>query len=438
MEVPGHGEGEAERLAAGSGDASGDLLRGRNRRNRRGMTLVNTDFHAAAEAEYDAMIALRRAIHADPELGLHCTRTSAKLKASLEGLPLEIRDSTSTSGFVAILRGARPGRTVLLRGDMDALPIHEDTGLDFSSRTDGKMHACGHDTHSAMLAAAARILCAQQASLEGTIVFMFQPGEEGHHGARFMIEDGLLDDPAPDGAFALHVWPTLPGGVVTSRAGALLASTDALNAIIRGRGGHAAMPYEAVDPIPVACQAVTALQTHIARRIAFFDPAILTITQIHAGTAYNVIPECVELKGTLRTLSDGVRAKGKAAFEKIVTDVAASADCTAEIRIDQGYPACRNDPRAVELAASVARDLFGDDAFVEMPSPIMGGEDFAYVLQKVPGCMAFVGVAPPDAEEPGSRPGLHHAKMTIHEEWLTRGVALHCAFATRFLARGWE
>jgi hippurate hydrolase len=267
---------------------------------------------------------------------------------------------------------------------------------------------------------------------------MFQPGEEGHHGARFMIEDGLLDDPAPDAAFALHIWPTMPGGQVTSRAGALLASTDALNATIRGRGGHAAMPYDAIDPIPVACQAVTALQTHIARRIAFFDPAILTITQIHAGSAYNVIPETVELKGTLRTLSDKVRAEGKAAFERIVNDVARSADCAAEIRIDQGYPACKNDPRAVALAAAISRDLFGEDAFVEMPSPIMGGEDFAYVLQRVPGCMAFIGVAPPEEETPEARPGLHHAKMTVHEEWLTRGVALHCAFATRFLASGWE
>ncbi|GAA4033586.1 M20 family metallopeptidase [Sphingomonas rosea] len=402
------------------------------------MTLVNTDFHAAAEAEYDAMIALRRAIHADPELGLHCTRTSAKLKASLEGLPLEIRDSTSTSGFVAILRGARPGRTVLLRGDMDALPIHEETGLDFASQTDGKMHACGHDTHSAMLSAAARILCAQQASLEGTIVFMFQPGEEGHHGARFMIEDGLLDDPKPDAAFALHIWPTMPGGVVTSRTGALLASTDALNATIRGKGGHAAMPYDAIDPIPVACEAVGALQAHLARRVPFFDAAVISITQIHAGTAYNVIPETVELKGTLRTLSDERRTAEKAAIERIVTAVASAHDCTAEVRIDQGYPACRNDARAVALVEGLAKDLFGEDQYVEMPTPIMGGEDFAYVLQKVPGCMAFVGVAPPDEAAPGGRAGLHHAKMTVHEEWLTRGVALHCGFATRFLARGWE
>ncbi|WP_300973742.1 M20 family metallopeptidase [Sphingomonas sp. LHG3406-1] len=402
------------------------------------MTLVNTDFHAAAEAEFEAMVALRRAIHADPELGLHCTRTSAKLKASLEGLPLEIRDSKSTSGFVAILRGARPGRTVLLRGDMDALPIHEETGLEFASQTPGHMHACGHDTHSAMLSAAARILSAQQASLEGTIVFMFQPGEEGHHGARFMIEDGLLDDPAPDGAFALHIWPTLKGGQVTSRAGALLASTDALNATIRGRGGHAAMPYQAIDPIPVACESVGALQQWIARAVPFFDAAVISITQIQAGTAYNIIPETVELKGTLRTLSDTRRDAGRAAFEHILKSVAATHGCTAEVRIDHGYPATRNDPRAVTMVESLSTDLFGEGSYDEMGSPIMGGEDFAYVLQRVPGCMAFLGVAPEGHADPESRPSLHHAQMTLEEQWLSRGVALHCAFATRFLARGWE
>jgi hippurate hydrolase len=299
------------------------------------------------------------------------------------------------------------------------------------------MHACGHDTHSAMLATAARILCAQQASLAGTVVFMFQPGEEGHHGARFMIQDGLLDDPVPDSAFALHIFPNIKGGVVTTRAGALLASTDALNATIRGRGGHAAMPYDAVDPIPVACEAVSAAQAFIARRTPFFDPAILSVTQIHAGAAYNIVPDTVEIKGTLRTLSDERREAGKAAFERIMTQVAAAHECSAEVRIDTGYPACVNDARAARLFGEVATDLFGEDQFTEMPTPIMGGEDFAYVLQKVPGAMAFLGVAPP-GEDPAPRAPLHNGKMTIHEEWLERGVALHCAMATRFLSRGWE
>jgi hippurate hydrolase len=401
------------------------------------MTLLNTDFSAAAAAEFETMIALRRAIHADPELGLHCTRTTAKLKAALAGLPLEIRDSASTSGFVAILRGAEPGRTVLLRGDMDALPIHEETGLDFASVTAGQMHACGHDTHSAMLVAAARILCAQRASLAGTVVFMFQPGEEGHHGARAMIADGLLDDPGPDAAFALHIWPTLPGGQVVSRPGALLASTDTLVATVKGKGGHAAMPHDAIDPIPVACEAVGALQSWIARRTAFFDPAVLSITRIQAGSTHNIIPGEVEVLGTLRTLSDETRRAGREAFVRVMEQVAAAHECQVDARFDEGYPATRNDPRAVALVESIATDLFGGDAYSEMPTPIMGGEDFSYVLQSVPGAMAFIGVAPPGEEAAGRAP-LHNSRMTIHEDWLQRGVALHCAFATRFLARGWE
>ena len=399
------------------------------------MSLLNIDFTAAAAAEQEQTVALRRAIHADPELGLHCDRTTAKLKAALAGLPLEIRDSTSTSGFVAILRGGQPGRTVLLRGDMDALPIVEETGLDFASTVPGNMHACGHDTHSAMLASAARILCAQAASLAGTVVFMFQPGEEGYHGARFMIADGLLADPRPDAAFALHIFPTMPGGLIACRPGALLASTDALRATIRGKGGHAAMPHDAIDPIPVACEVVSALQTRIARRTVFSDPVVLSITAIEGGTAYNVIPDEVRMKGTLRTLSEGARVAGRAAFEQIVAQVAAAHDCVGTPEIDEGYPATTNDPRAAALVAATVADLFGGESYAEMPNPIMGGEDFAYVLREIPGAMAFLGVAPP-GEDPATRAPIHNGGMTIHEDWLQRGVALHCALATRFLADG--
>ena len=390
-----------------------------------------------AHAERESTVTLRRAIHADPELGLDCPRTTAKLKAALAGLPLAIRDSQGSSGFVARLDGARPGRTVLLRGDMDALPIHEETGLDFASSEPGHMHACGHDTHSAMLASAARILCARREDIAGTILFMFQPGEEGMHGARVMIAEGLLDDPTPEAAFALHVFPNVPGGVVACRTGALLASADMLSATIRGRGGHAAMPHDAIDPVPVACEAVLALQSYIARRTSFTDPAVLSITRIVAGTAHNVIPDEVELLGTMRTLSDKTRAATRAAFERILTKVAEAHGAIADVRIDEGYPPTVNDPRAVRAVAELVTALFGEGAYHEVPAPIMGAEDFSYVLQKVPGAMAVLGVAPGDGD-PFARPPIHNSKMLVDEAVMPRGVALHCAFAMRFLERGWE
>ena len=397
---------------------------------------MDTLFTEAAQADAEATTALRRAIHADPELGLDCPRTRDKLKAALAGLPLTFRDSQRTSGFVARLDGHAPGRTVLLRGDMDALPIHEDTGLSFASTTPGHMHACGHDTHSAMLAGAARLLAARQASFAGTILFMFQPGEEGHHGARVMIEEGLLDDPTPEAAFAIHIFPNVPGGTVACRDGALLAATDTLRATVTGKGGHAAMPHDAVDPLPVACEAVLALQTYIARRTTFTDPVILSITRIAAGSTHNVIPDSVDLLGTLRTLSEAQRSHARAAFDRVLTKVAEAHGCTAAIDIEPGYPPTLNDPRAVALIRACATDLFGEGAYHTIPAPIMGGEDFAYVLQKLPGAMAILGVAPADGD-PFARPPIHNARMMVNEAVLPRGVALHCAFATRFLEGGW-
>lgn len=390
------------------------------------------EWTAAAEAGRDELLGLRRAIHAEPELGLDCPRTRDKLEASITDLPLTIRHSERTSGFVAMLEGARPGRTVLLRGDMDALPIQEATGLDFASREAGKMHACGHDSHSAMLASAARVLSARRDEIEGRILFMFQPGEEGHHGARIMLEEGLLGDPLPDAAFALHIWPTLPHGTVACRAGAMLASTDTLKARIIGKGGHAAMPHDAVDPVPVAAEVVLALQTEVARRTPVTDPIVLSITKIEAGTTHNVLPDAVELLGTLRTLSPGARARARGAFERICSHVAAAHGCSAEVSIEQGYPPTVNDPRAVELVRAIA----GDD-FYELPASNMGGEDFSYVLEKVPGAMAFLGVAPA-GEDAAARAPLHNPGMMIDEGVLPRGVALHCAFAARFLEKEWE
>jgi hippurate hydrolase len=392
---------------------------------------------AEADEAQPGTVALRRAIHAEPELGLDCPRTTEKLKASLAGLPLAIRDSKATSGFIARLDGAKAGRTVLLRGDMDALPIHEDTGLDFASATPGHMHACGHDSHSAMLASAARILCARRDAITGTILFMFQPGEEGMHGAREMIAEGLLDDPAPDAAFALHVFPNMPGGVIACRSGALLASADTLSATIRGKGGHAAMPHQGIDPVPIACEAVLALQSYIARRTTFTDPAVLSITRIAGGSAHNVIPDEVELLGTIRTLSPGTRTATREAFERFVAKVAEAHGATAEARVDEGYPPTLNDPRAVALVRDIASEQFGEAGYFEIPAPIMGAEDFSYVLQQVPGAMAILGVAPPGGD-PFARAPIHNAKMMVDEAMLPRGVAMHCAFAVRFLERGWD
>jgi hippurate hydrolase len=395
------------------------------------------DWTSIAQAEQPATLALRRSIHADPELGLHCQRTTAKLKAALAGLPLDIRDSQRSSGFVARLDGARPGRTVLLRGDMDALPIHEDTGLDFASKNVGHMHACGHDTHSAMLAGAARILAGRRDEFDGTILFMFQPGEEGQRGAHVMIEEGLLDDPAPEAAFAMHIFPNVPGGLVACRPGALMASTDILRATIRGKGGHAAMPHDVIDPVPIACEAVLALQSHVARRVSVGDPIVLSITRIAGGETHNVIPAEVDLLGTLRTQSHAQREASRAAFQRIVTGIAETHGAIAEVSIGEGYPATINDQRAADMVEQIATGLFGASGYYAIPNAVMTGEDFAFVLEKIPGAMAILGVAPAEGN-PLERPPIHSARMLVNEDSLARGVAMHCAFATRFLERGFD
>jgi hippurate hydrolase len=402
-------------------------------------SLTQNNWMAAGEAELDGVIELRRAIHADPEIGLDCRRTTRKIEAALQGLPLEYREGPSTSGLVAILRGGGDnGRAVLLRGDMDALPMQEETGLPFASKMPGAMHACGHDSHSAMLVGAARALCARRESLPGTVVFMFQPGEEGYAGARHMIEDGLLEDVLPgrrpDAAFALHIWPNMPRGLVASRPGPLLASADTLQATIIGKGGHAAMPHESLDPIPVACEIVMALQALIARTVPVTDPAILSITKIDAGTAHNIVPGTAEMLGTLRTLSERTRLRLHEAFVRVVEHVAAAHGLTAQAQVDEGYPVTQNDPRATDLVRRCAEGM-GD--WQEIPAPIMGAEDFAFVLREIPGAMAILGTAP-EGTDPATNPPLHNTRMMLDEATLAKGVALHCSFAERFLTSGFD
>jgi hippurate hydrolase len=394
------------------------------------------DWTHPAQAVLPGMTALRRAIHAEPELGLHNPRTAEKIMAALVGLPLEFRTGPSTTGIIATLKGPANGRTVLLRGDTDALPMPEETGLDFASTIPGAMHACGHDSHVAMLTGAARLLCERRESLAGSVMFMFQPGEEGHHGARYMIDDGLID-PLPDAAFALHIMPNAPWGVVGGRTGALLASNDKLRIVITGRGGHASMPHDALDPVPIACEIALALQTFVTRQISVFDPAVITIGQISAGTTDNVIPETALLFGTMRTLSAATRLKLHDGLPRLAQGIAAAHGASATVEIIPGFPVTNCDGRAVALGETVTKRLFGEDDWQTLANPIMGAEDFAYVLEKVPGAMFFLGVAEQGTDWRACC-GLHSTHMHLDESAMARGAALHAAIAEQYLAHGFD
>ena len=286
---------------------------------------------AEARATLDDTIQLRRRIHRHPEQGLTLPRTQAAVLEFLDGLGLEITTGTRATSVVARLRGVRPGPTILLRGDMDALPMPEDTGLPFASEVEGTMHACGHDGHTAMLAGAARLLARRRASLAGSVLFMFQPGEEGYHGARVMIEEGLLDGAeAPTGAFAMHVTHGR-AGTLTVCGGATAASADSLRVVVHGRGGHASAPHDCLDPIPIACEIVLSLQTMVTRRVHVFDPAVITVARIEAGTTRNVIPETATLHGTMRSVSEATREAVIEGARRVAQGVAASHGAEATV-----------------------------------------------------------------------------------------------------------
>jgi hippurate hydrolase len=395
-----------------------------------------TPLLADAQALLPEMVALRRAIHAEPELGLHNPKTAARIREALSGLPLDWRQGPSTTGLIATLRGGANGRTVLLRGDSDALPMHEDTGLDFASTIPGAMHACGHDSHVAMLVGAARILCARREGLSGTVQFMFQPGEEGHHGARFMLEDGLLD-PLPDAAFALHVMPNAPHGLVSGRAGPLLASADKIRVIVKGAGGHASMPHDAIDPVPIACAIVLGIQQLVTRTVSIADPAVVTIGQIQAGSTDNVIPETAMLYGTIRTLSPRTRSEIQQNLRRLVEHVAAAHGATATVEFTPGFPVTVCNAAAVDFGARTVKALLGEDAWVTLASPIMGAEDFSYVLEKVPGAMFFLGASHQGSDWRACC-ALHSNRMVLDEAVMARGAAVHAALAEGFLSHGFD
>src|ERR1700760_2284678 len=390
---------------------------------------------------------LRHAIHREPEIGLDLPLTQAKVLAALDGLPLEVSTGRKLSSVTAVLRGGsepagssagvRP--VVLLRGDMDALPVTEDTGLPYASRFPGVMHACGHDLHTAMLAGAARLLSAHRAELPGDVIFMFQPGEEGYRGADLMISEGVLDAAGPRrpvAAYALHVSSTqLPCGVFTTRPGPMLAAADIIRGTGRGGGGHASQPHLSADPITAACSMVTTLQTMVTRRFDVFDPVVVTISSFHAGTTDNVIPDQATFLGTARSYSSAARDRLRADVIKLVNDCADAHGVTADAQYVDEYPVTVNDPAEAEFARAAAAGLFGAARSVPKLHPMTGAEDFSYVLQQVPGAFISVGAVPPD-QDPATAPSNHSAAALFDDAALPDGAALYAELALRRLARG--
>jgi len=378
------------------------------------------------------LVTLRRRIHSEPELGLHLPLTQATILAELEDLAVEVKTGTSLSSVVATMHGDGEGPTLLLRADMDALPMPEDTGYEFASKHDGTMHACGHDAHVAMLVGAAKMLNERRRDLRGTVKFFFQPGEEGHGGARYAIEEGLLENPSVDAGFALHITPNSPSGTLASKPGPLLASADTFSITVNGKGGHASTPHLTVDPVPVAAEIVLALQTMVTRTVDAFDPAIVTVAQIEAGTTSNVIPESAVMKGTMRTFSGRTRSHVQDSLHRVAHNIAAAHDCSVEVEVSDGYPVTVNDREFEAFARDTLSDLLGSERVREISSPIMGAEDWSYVLERVPGSMAFLGVCPPDLD-PRNAPACHSNRMQLDEEAMAVGAAAHAAVALAYL-----
>lgn len=373
----------------------------------------------------EKIIALRRDIHREPELGFDTEKTAGKVLAALDGLPLEIQTGVAENGIVAALKGEGDGTTVGLRADMDALPIHEDTGLPFASETDGKMHACGHDGHTSMLVGAAHALSGMRERLNGTVKFIFQPAEEGGGGGKVMVEEGVADDVSS--IFALHLWPGLPFGKAATKAGPIMAAADAFEMTVRGVGGHGAMPHLTADAIAMAAQIVTALQTVVSREVDPVEPAVLTVGEIGAGTAFNIIPERARLGGTVRTLNEDLRRAMPERIERLARGVAQGMRGDAELDYEFSYPVTMNDEEAAKRALGVIGDLFGEENALELPNPSMGAEDFAYFLEKMPGAFIWLGVGEDVS-------GLHTPTFAFDEEILPLGSALLTALALESLS----
>ncbi|WP_207203711.1 M20 metallopeptidase family protein [Actinomyces minihominis] len=358
------------------------------------------DFVGEAKALQSDLVNLRRAIHEEPELGLDNPETQKRILEALEGLPLEITLGKGLSSVVAVLRGGREGPAVLLRGDTDALPLQEETGLPYASKFEKTAHACGHDMHTAGLVGAAKLLAAHQEDLPGDVVFMFQPGEEGFGGAEIMIDEGVLDAAGkqPIAAYAFHVGPG-PRGVIATKDGTATASSNQMYATIRGRGGHGSQPHRAIDPVPVAAQAILSIQAFVTRMMNAFDPVVVSVTQVSTGgNAVNVIPEEVTLGATIRTLTDQSVDHLETGLKQLLEGVASGYGCEVDFEFRRIYPPTVNDSATTDMAVEDLRSVFGEKRVVVVNEPMMGSEDFAFVADKIPSTFAGFFTTPPEMD----------------------------------------
>ena len=372
----------------------------------------------AVQAWVPNLIALRRDLHKHPELGFQEVRTAGIVADRLSRLGYAVQTGVGKTGVTGFLAGGKPGKTILLRADMDALPIQEETAVPWRSEHPGVMHACAHDTHVAMALTAAEVLAKAAPSLSGNLYFVFQPAEEGASGADAMLKDGVLKSVKPDAAIAIHTLTFWPAGTLAICDGAAMASADKLEITVTGKGGHGASPERAVDPVVAAAHIITALQTLVSREAPPLEAAILSITMLRAGTAFNIIPDTVEMTGTFRCFNPELREQQMASLARTVNGIASALRCTARVTDEFVTPAVLNDPAVTAIARAVASEIVGADK-VLAPQPLTGSEDAAFFWQRVPGCYAFLGAAPADGS-PGV--SVHNARFDIDESALPIGV----------------
>ena len=384
------------------------------------------DVREKVKAAETLVIEARRELHKFPETGFKEVKTAAYVAAQLAAIGLEVRSGIAGTGVVGLLRTGRPGPTLMIRADMDALPIAEETGLAFASTHPGCMHACGHDAHMAMALGAAAVLDGLKARLAGTAVFVFQPAEEGPGGAKPMIEAGVMDDPRVDYAIACHLWAERPEGTIGVRSGPCLAAMDRFELKILGRGGHGAQPHLCVDAIEVGAQVVAALQRVVSRQMNPVEPAVVTVGTFHAGTAFNIIPAEAAMSGTTRTFNAEIWSGWKDRIERVVKGVCDSMGAGYELNYIQGYPPTVNDAGMAEVVRRAATAVVGAER-VEVPELTMGGEDMSFFLQRAPGCFYCLGVG-----RPGGAP-LHNSRFDFREELMLLGVETHCRVALELL-----